>query len=106
MENIINLCDFAVSSNLELPEQGNDVHQKIFPIVKQYIERSEKFNITFHNINNVTTAFLNNCVGKFFFEFDREKVEKLMSFSGFTNKAQITTLRHSISNAISLSKIQ
>lgn len=104
--NKIDLYDIISSSDAETPEQGDLVYSEILPKVKKYISNDEKFYVDFSNINNITTAFVNNCIGRLFLDFDREKIQRLMSFGGFSNNTQIKTLRHSLSNAIALSKVQ
>lgn len=104
--NRIDLYKIISSRDAETPEQGDIVYTQILPQIKEYVTKDEKFYVDFSNINNITTAFVNNCVGKLFLELDTDKIQKLMSFSGFTNNTQIKTLRHSLSNAIALSKVQ
>lgn len=104
--NRINLYSIISSNEAETPEQGNLAYDKILPEVKKYLQKEEKFYVDFSNINNVTTAFINNSVGKLLVELETSKILKLMSFIGFSNNAQIKTVKHSLSNAIALSKIQ
>lgn len=105
MENEIKLFDVISSNNAETPTQGDLAYNEILPIIKDFLVKEKRFYINFENINNITTAFLNNSIGKLFFELDGKKLEELMAFRGFVNQSQVKTLRHSIANAISLSRV-
>ncbi|NFG61356.1 STAS-like domain-containing protein [Clostridium sp. CMCC3677] len=105
MENEINLYKIISSNDAETPTQGDLVYKEILPFITRCLSEEKKFYIDFKNINNITTAFLNNSIGKLFFELDGKKLEEFMAFRGFSNQSQIKTLRHSIANAISLSRI-
>ena len=104
--NKISLYDIVSSTEAETPEQGDYAYRKLFPEIEKYLENNEKFCIDFTNINNITTAFINNSVGKLLIELETDKILKLMSFIGFSNNLQIKTIKHSLSNAIALSKIK
>lgn len=63
--NIVNIIgsEFAVS-----PEDGNS----IFDIVKEKLENKEKISIDFSNVDIMTTAFLNNAIGKLYKTFEKD----------------------------------
>lgn len=104
--NKISLYNIILSNEAETPEQGNLAYKKMLPYIEIYLKEEEKFYIDFTNINNITTAFINNSVGKLLVESKTKEILKLMSFIGFSNNSQIKTVKHSLSNAIALSKIQ
>ena len=61
--NVIN-SEFAVS-----PEDGDSV----FNLIKEKVDFKEKIVIDFSNIDIITTAFLNNAIGKLYIKKSHDK---------------------------------
>lgn len=101
--NVIRLYDIINSSEAETPESGNKVYKEIVDRVKSYVEREEDFSIDFSDIRNLTTAFLNNAIGKLFFEIASDKLIQHMRFTDVPS-SQVNTIRWSLTNAIKKSK--
>lgn len=100
----LNIYDYISSPSATSPTQGDVVFEKIEPIIKDCIERDINFSIDFSKINILTTAFLNNAIGKLFYIFDSDSLLTLMSFTGLSNTTQIKTLKLTLSNSIALSQ--
>ncbi len=101
--NKIVLYDIIKQSNAETMEIGDKVYRIIKPQIEKYINKKEGFIIDFSNIDIITTAFLNNAIGKLFYDFKKEDIIKNMSFSGISN-IQLNSLKWSITNAIKKAK--
>lgn len=97
--NKIVLYDIVNQPNAETTELGDRVYEIIKPQVENYINSGQNFIIDFTHINIITTAFLNNAIGKLFYDLRAKDLIKNMSFSGMTN-VQLNSLRWSITNAI------
>lgn len=72
--NVIN-SEFAVS-----PEDGDS----IFNLIKEKVNSKEKIVIDFSNIEIITTAFLNNAIGKLYNIYDKEKLNQYISMKNIS----------------------
>ena len=72
--NVIN-SEFAVS-----PEDGDSV----FNLIKEKVDFKEKIVIDFSNIDIITTAFLNNAIGKLYNIYDKEKLNQYISMKNIS----------------------
>ena len=72
--NIIN-SEFAVS-----PEDGDS----IFNLIKEKVDSKEKVIIDFSGIDIMTTAFLNNAIGKLYNIYDKEKLNQYISMKNIS----------------------
>ena len=72
--NVIN-SEFAVS-----PEDGDSV----FNLIKEQVDFKEKIVIDFSNIDIITTAFLNNAIGKLYNIYDKEKLNQYISMKNIS----------------------
>lgn len=102
----ITLYDYINSPSATSPDQGDAVYEKIKSSISSYITNNIEFVIDFKEINSLTTAFLNNALGKLFYNFDNDKLLSLMSFTGLSNTMQVKTLKLTLSNAIALSQVK
>lgn len=102
----ITISNYINTSSATTPDQGNNVYYNIKALIANCIENNTEFIINFDNITTLTTAFLNNAIGKLFFDFEIDSLLSLMSFSGLSNTTQIKTLKLTLSNALALSKAQ
>lgn len=101
----IKLYDYTNSPSATSPDQGDNVYTQINPLIRSYLDRNVEFEIDFSKINNLTTAFLNNSLGKLFYEFETDKLLSLISFTGLSTTMQIKTLKLTLSNALALSQV-
>lgn len=102
----ITLTNYINSNSATSPDQGDSVYKEIKPIINSYIDSNTEFAIDLKEINILTTAFLNNAIGKLFYDFDKNKLLSLMSFTGISNTIQVKTLKLTLSNAIALSEVK
>lgn len=86
--NVIN-SEFAVS-----PEDGDSV----FNLIKDKVDSKEKVVIDFSNIDIITTAFLNNAIGKLYNIYDKEKLNEYISMKNIS-KADLNLLKKVIDRA-------
>ena len=98
------IYEYITSPSATSPTQGDIVYEKIEPIIKNCIKNKNKFSIDFTGIKILTTAFLNNSIGKLFYEFDSDDILSLMTFTGLSNTTQVKTLRLTLSNSLALSQ--
>lgn len=103
--NKIVIYDIVNQSNLETTEIGDKVYKIIKPQIEDYIKRNQRFVIDFSKINIVTTAFLNNAIGKLFYDLNTKDLIKNMSFSDISS-IQLNTLKWSITNAIKKASVR
>lgn len=97
--NKIILYELVQQSNAETIELGDKVYAILKPQIEQYLNKGEQFVVDFTDINIVTTAFLNNAIGKLFFDLNHNDLIRKMSFSGMSN-VQKDSLKWSIANAL------
>ena len=86
--NVIN-SEFAVS-----PEDGDS----IFNLIKEKVDYKEKIVIDFSNIDIMTTAFLNNAVGKLYNIYDKEKLNQYISMKNIS-KSDLNLVKNVIERA-------
>lgn len=103
--NKIVLYDIISQSNAETTELGDKVYDIIKPQIEKYVSKDQPFVIDFTNINIITTAFLNNAIGKLFYHIKSNDLIKNMSFSGISN-VQLNSLRWSITSAIKKAEVR
>lgn len=103
--NKIVLYDIVQEDNAETTELGDKVYDVIKPQIEDYINKNEHFVIDFTKINIITTAFINNAIGKLFYNLESKDLIKNMSFSGISN-VQLNSLKWSITNAIKKSEVR
>ena len=86
--NVIN-SEFAVS-----PEDGDS----IFNLIKEKVKKKKKIVIDFSNIDIMTTAFLNNAIGKLYNIYDKEKLNKYISMKNIS-KSDLNLMKKVIDRA-------
>lgn len=98
----IMLFDILKSDSAVSVNQGDVAYKYLFSEIN--LMKSQNPNddiiIDFDNINDLTTAFLNNSIAKLFLNFDQKYLLSHLKFQGFTNKTHINLLKLSLSNAI------
>lgn len=76
--NKINVDDI-ISSNFAVSPAKGDV---LFELIKEHISRKEILELNFHNINQLTTAFLNNAIGNLYRQFTSEELNNYLKVTG------------------------
>ncbi len=59
---------------------------------------NKKIVISFQNVEKLTTAFLNNAIGKLYKDFDEEKIKQSLSLENITQSAKVR-LKRVVTNA-------
>jgi hypothetical protein len=67
--------------------------QKVFDHIVKSISSKRKVNLSFKNIELVTTAFLNTAVGQLYDKFSEEEVRSYFMVSHTTNSIEISLKR-------------
>lgn len=81
--------EFAVS-----PEDGDT----IFSLIKENIDSKKKIVIDFSNIDIMTTAFLNNAIGKLYNIYDKKKLNEYISMKN-VSKSDLNLIKKVIDRA-------
>jgi len=62
------------------------------------LDENKKAVISFRNVNKLTTAFLNNAIGKLYSQYDDEKLKKSLALEDIKD-SHIIRLQRVVSNA-------
>lgn len=76
----LNIIDVISSEFAVSPEDGDSV----FNIIKENLDSREKISIDFSNIDIMTTAFLNNAIGKLYNIYDKEILNEYISMKNIS----------------------
>ncbi|CAM3696776.1 STAS-like domain-containing protein [Clostridium perfringens] len=85
----------AVSSEI-----GDKLYEKLCNIVKNNEKTKDLIIVDFNGIDDLTTAFLNNSIGKLFLNYNTKYLMDTLRFSGLKNSNHINLLKLTIFNAI------
>ncbi|WP_394899532.1 STAS-like domain-containing protein [Clostridium paraputrificum] len=99
------IYDYISSPSAVTTEQGDIVYSKLYPIVSECIKNNSKIELNFKNIDAITTAFLNNAIGKLFYKFEVNDLLNNLYFTECKSGSIINSIKRSLSNAIVLSKL-
>lgn len=96
-------CLLNINSAISTSE-GDKLYDLIYPYIKENFDsdKSEDIIIDFSDIDDLTTAFLNNSIAKLFYNIDSEYLLKVLKFKNFTSNIHIKLLKLSLSNAIAM----
>lgn len=76
MEEIkVDIFSIVGQKDCTLPEDG----EKVYLFIHRILQQNKKASISFANIDKLTTAFLNNAIGKLYGDFDEEKIKASLS---------------------------
>jgi hypothetical protein len=90
----IDIFNIVGQKDCTLPEDGD----KVFNSLKRALEENKKIVISFQNVEKLTTAFLNNAIGKLYKDFDEEKIKQSLSLENITQSAKVR-LKRVVTNA-------
>lgn len=88
METIkINIFNIVGYGDCTLPQDGDKIHD----VLKKALNEKKKVLISFKSVNKLTTAFLNNAIGKLYSEFEEQKIKDSLSLEDMSdsNKARL-----------------
>jgi len=67
--------------------------QKVFEQIIKGINEDKKINLSFLNVEMLTSAFLNTAVGQLYGKYDGEKIKKTLSVSDISNEDKLLLKR-------------
>lgn len=97
---LLKIYDIIQSESAVTPKQGNLVFSEIQPYLKNLVDIEDTLAFDFDNITDLTTAFLNNCLGRLFNILPTEYLIKNLSFENISNSSQVNSIRLTIETAL------
>ena len=85
----INVFNIVGYSDCTLPEDGD----KIYNALEKALNENKKIIISFKNVDKLTSAFLNNAIGKLYGKFDEEKIKLSLSLEDMSNSGKVLLKR-------------
>lgn len=83
-------------------EQGNLIFDKINKLVND--KNNEEIYLDFSELKIITTAFLNNAIGKLYKKYSVDDLKDRLKIKNLKDKSDLELLRLVILNAIDMSK--
>lgn len=90
----INIFSIVGQKDCTLPEDGD----KVFKVIQKALGENKKALISFKNIEKLTTAFLNNAIGKLYGEFEESKLKDSLSVEDISESGKVR-LKRVVTNA-------
>jgi Icc-related predicted phosphoesterase len=90
----IDIFNIVGQKDCTLPEDGD----KVFNSLKRALEENKKIVISFQNVEKLTTAFLNNAIGKLYKDFEEDKIKQSLSVENITESGKVR-LKRVVTNA-------
>ena len=90
----IDIFNIVGQKDCTLPEDGD----KVFNSLKRALEENKKIVISFQNVEKLTTAFLNNAIGKLYKDFEEDKIKQSLSVENITESGKVR-LKRVVANA-------
>lgn len=81
----INVYNIVGYSDCTLPEDGD----KVYIILEKALNENKKVLISFKNIDTLTSAFLNNAIGKLYATFEENKIKDSLNIEDITNSGKV-----------------
>ena len=79
MEDVITKNVFQIVGNGTCVEAADG--DKVYDVIYQFIEEKHKVVLSFLNVTMLTSAFLNNAIGKLYKDFSEDEVRTYLSVS-------------------------
>lgn len=67
--------------------------QKVYELIKKALEEKKKVNISFLNVEMLTTAFLNTAIGQLYNNFTEEIIKNSLSVDNLTPSGAVSLKR-------------
>ncbi|GAA0069223.1 hypothetical protein UT300003_07460 [Clostridium sardiniense] len=97
---LINIYSLISSESAATPEQGNLVYEYIEKNLKETPD-PESIIFDFDGIDSLTTAFLNNCLGRLFsLDILKDKLLDILDFKNISNNSQVKSIRLTLDTAL------
>ena len=90
----INIFSIVGQKDCTLPEDGD----KVFSSIQRVLKENKKVLISFKNVEKLTTAFLNNAIGKLYGEFEEDKLKQSLSVEDISDSGKVR-LKRVVTNA-------
>jgi len=90
----IDIFSIVGQKNCTLPEDGD----KVFRALERGLKEEKQILISFKNVEKLTTAFLNNAIGKLYKDFDEEKIKQSLSVVELSDSGKVR-LKRVVNNA-------
>jgi hypothetical protein len=90
----INIFSIVGQKDCTLPEDGD----KVFNALVKVLKENKKVLISFKNVDKLTTAFLNNAIGKLYKDFSEEKIKESLSIEDISDSGKVR-LKRVVTNA-------
>lgn len=90
MENsTINIVNVVGSTYCIEAEDG----QRIFELVKKVVSENRKITLSFMNVEMLTTAFLNTCIGQLYRDFSDQQIRECLKVSNMSTSGLVSLKR-------------
>ncbi|MFX4232629.1 STAS-like domain-containing protein [Aliarcobacter butzleri] len=90
MENVkMNIFNIVGHGTCVLPEDGD----KVYLSIEQAFLENKEVILSFKNVNKVTSAFLNNAIGRLYDQFDEEFIKNNLSIEDISNSSTMILKR-------------
>lgn len=90
----INIFSIVGQKDCTLPEDGD----KVFTSIERALQEDKKVLISFKNVEKLTTAFLNNAIGKLYGTFAEDKIKQSLSLENISESGKVR-LKRVVANA-------
>lgn len=97
---VVNINNIIQSESAMTPAQGNSVFDEIERNLDSILRNEEELIFDFRDTHDLTTAFLNNCLGKLFYTMPTDYLLKKLGFQNLSNTSQVKSIRLTIETAL------
>ena len=85
----VNIFSIVGQEDCTLPEDGD----KVYKTIQKILNENKKASLSFLHVNKLTTAFLNNAIGKLYGEFDENKIKESLSVQDLSDSGKVRLKR-------------
>ena len=85
----VNVMNIVGQGNCTLPEDGD----KVFQILQKALNENKRVVISFKNVDTITSAFLNNAIGKLYNSFEEKKIKDYLSTEDMSSSEKVLLKR-------------
>lgn len=95
----VNIFSIVGQKDCTLPEDGD----KVYKTIQKILQENKKAVLSFLHVNKLTTAFLNNAIGRLYGEFSEQKIKESLSVEDLSDggKARIKRVTTNAKNHFS-----
>lgn len=105
---IIKIDEIISSNSASTPESGDKLYNELKNKIDSIKNEVNDYTliVDFTKITNITSAFLNNAIGKLFNYYPENLLIKLLKFRGVKTIDDFNIIKLTINNAIMMSKYE